>query len=145
MNTRAKIDLRDVSRVASHELRDGRIRALYGHSTPQKLLKEPAEPPALLYHGTSPEAMQRIKVGGLRPMSRQYVHLSTDTEMATQVGRRKADAPIILVVNAGKAHAGGVAFYRGNDLHAMIGAAPPEQRKAVEAAAAQLRKRAGFQ
>ena len=78
-----------------HELRDGRIRALYGHSTPQKLLKEPAEPPAMLYHGTSPDAAKSIKADGLRPMSSQYVHLSTDTEMAMQVGRRKADAPII--------------------------------------------------
>ena len=98
-----------------HELRDGRIRALYGHSTPQKLLKEPAEPPATLYHGTSPDAARSIKADGLRPMSRQYVHLSTDTEMAMQVGRRKADTPIILVVKAGEAHAHGVVFYRGND------------------------------
>jgi putative RNA 2'-phosphotransferase len=97
------------------EMAGDRIRALYGHSTPQKLLKEPAEPPATLYHGTSPDAAKSITADGLRPMSRQYVHLSTDTEMAMQVGRRKADAPIILIVNAGQAHASGVAFYRGND------------------------------
>lgn len=108
-----------------HELRDSRIRALYGHSTPQKLLKEPAEPPAMLYHGTSPDAAKSIKADGLRPMSRQYVHLSADTEMAMQVGRRKADAPIILVVNAGKAHASGVAFYRGNDRVWLADIVPP--------------------
>ena len=34
-----------------HELRDGKIRALYGHSIPQKLVKNRAEPPALLYLG----------------------------------------------------------------------------------------------
>src|SRR5262245_62760627 len=44
-----------------YELRDGRIRALYGHSTRQRLLKEPAEPPRVLYHGTSPEAAEQIK------------------------------------------------------------------------------------
>jgi putative RNA 2'-phosphotransferase len=98
-----------------HELKDGRIRALYGHSTPQKLLKEPAMPPEILYHGTSPEAAERIKADGLKPMSRQYVHLSVNTEIAEQVGRRKAKAPIILLVNAGQAHASGIAFYHGND------------------------------
>ncbi len=35
------------------EMRDGSIRALYGHSTPQKLSKEPAAPPAILFHGTA--------------------------------------------------------------------------------------------
>ena len=107
------------------ELRDGRIRALYGHSTPQKLLNQPAAPPATLYHGTSPEAAQRIRADGLRPMSRQYVHLSTDTEMAMQVGKRKADVPIILTVDAGKAHASGVAFYRGHDRVWLADVIPP--------------------
>ncbi|PKR87455.1 hypothetical protein CXZ10_19835 [Pleomorphomonas diazotrophica] len=34
-----------------HEIAGGRIRALYGHSLPEKLLKQPAEPPGTLYHG----------------------------------------------------------------------------------------------
>lgn len=108
-----------------HELRDGRIRALYGHSTPQKLLKEPAQPPAVLYHGTAPDVAERIRADGLRPMGRQYVHLTTDTEMAMQVGRRKADAPIILTVNAAQAHGSGVAFYRGNDRVWLADVIPP--------------------
>ena len=108
-----------------YELRDGRIRALYGHSTPQRLSKEPAAPPAILYHGTSPEAAERIRRDGLRPMSRQYVHLSVDTAMAEQVGRRKAKAPVILAVNAGLAHASAVRFYRGNDLVWLADEVPP--------------------
>ena len=39
-----------------YELAGGRIRAFYGHSLPGQLRKTPAEPPALLFHGTSPEA-----------------------------------------------------------------------------------------
>ena len=31
-----------------YELRDGRIRALYGHSISQRIQKEPTPPPALL-------------------------------------------------------------------------------------------------
>jgi putative RNA 2'-phosphotransferase len=99
-----------------HELHDGKIRALYGHSVPDKLLKQLAEPPVVLYHGTSPETAALIKTSGLQPMSRQYVHLSVNTATAEQVGRRKAHAPVLLEVQAKVAAESGVAFYRGNDL-----------------------------
>ncbi|MDR3510263.1 MAG: RNA 2'-phosphotransferase [Caulobacteraceae bacterium] len=108
-----------------HELNDGRIRALYGHSTPQRLLREPAEPPSVLYHGTSPETAEQIVREGLKPMGRQYVHLSIDTATAEQVGRRKAKAPVIMRVKAEAAHVGGVPFYRGNDLVWLADAIPP--------------------
>ncbi|MCM5557166.1 RNA 2'-phosphotransferase [Pleomorphomonas sp. JP5] len=106
----------DRSEKKRHELDGDRIRALYGHSTPHRLLKESAPPPAVLYHGTSPEAAALIREHGLMPMGRQYVHLSVDTRMADQVGRRKTRAPVILRIKAGEAHAGGVVFYRGNDM-----------------------------
>jgi len=99
-----------------HELRDGKIRALYGHSVPGRLLKEPAKPPAILYHGTSPDTAERIKSDGLRPMGRQYVHLSVDRDTAMQVGRRKSQTPVLLEVRAAQAHEAGIVFYRGNDL-----------------------------
>ncbi|MGQ5525286.1 RNA 2'-phosphotransferase [Chitinimonas sp. PSY-7] len=99
-----------------HELQNGKIRALYGHSLPDKLLKTPAEPPEVLYHGTSPDTMVLIQKSGLQPMNRQYVHLSVDTGTAKQVGCRKARTPVLLEVQAKVAAASGVAFYRGNDL-----------------------------
>ncbi len=99
-----------------YEMRDGKIRALYGHSTPQKLSREAAEPPVILFHGTAPENVARIRKEGLRPMGRQYVHLSVGAATAEQVGRRKAKEPVILRVRASEAHGAGVPFYRGNDL-----------------------------
>jgi len=107
-----------------HELREGRIRALYGHSVPGKLLKKLGEPPRDLFHGTSPEAAKLIKVDGLRPMGRQYVHLSLDMATAEQVGRRKARKPVLLIVKASDAYANGVAFYCGNDLVWLSGYIP---------------------
>lgn len=98
-----------------HELRDGKVRALYGHSVPGRLLGQLAKPPTILYHGTSPGTAERVKADGLRPMTRQYVHLSTDKDTATQVGYRKSKAPVLLEVSATRAHKAGVAFYRGND------------------------------
>ena len=69
-----------------HEIHDGKIRALYGHSIPGKLLKQATEPPDVLYHGTAPDTAAIIKVEGLHPMGRQYIHLSADTKTAEQVG-----------------------------------------------------------
>ncbi len=108
-----------------HEIRDGKIRAAYGHSTPQRLLREPAEPPTVLYHGTAPETAEIIKTEGLRPMGRQYVHLSADLATAQQVGSRKAKKPIVLTVQAKAAHAAGVAFYRGGELVWLADVVPP--------------------
>jgi putative RNA 2'-phosphotransferase len=108
-----------------HELREGRIRALYGHSTPQRLVREQAEPPSTLYHGTAPQPAGQIRQEGLKPMGRQYVHLSADMGTAEQVGRRKAKAPVILRVKADAAHASGVVFYRGNGLVWLADSIPP--------------------
>lgn len=107
-----------------HELRDGHIRALYGHSMPRRLVKERAEPPSVLFHGTAPEMCKRIKLEGLKPMGRHYVHLSIDIATANQVGRRKAKTPVILSVKASMAWASGVSFYRGNDLVWLADAIP---------------------
>src|SRR5882757_2424442 len=65
-----------------YELQNGRIRALYGHSVPGKLEKVAAVPPDVLFHGTAPSTIERIKQSGLLPMRRQYVHLSIDPAMA---------------------------------------------------------------
>jgi putative RNA 2'-phosphotransferase len=108
-----------------HEMAAGRIRALYGHSLPGKLRRTAAEPPALLFHGTSPEASAQILESGLMPMGRQYVHLSVDRAMADAVGGRKARSPIILTVRAHDAWAAGVVFYAGNDKVWLADHVPP--------------------
>ncbi len=98
-----------------HELKNGKIRALYGHSTPDKLLKLPAEPPEILYHGTTPKIALIIAKEGLKPMGRQYVHLSVDTETALQVGQRKCLKSVLLTIKAKEAFQNNVNFYKGND------------------------------
>lgn len=108
-----------------YELRDGLIRALYGHSLAGKLARDRAVPPPVLYHGTAPETLPAIREHGLLPMSRQYVHLSTDVPIARQVGGRKAAQPVILHVDAAGAHRDGITFYRGNDLIWLADRIPP--------------------
>lgn len=98
-----------------HEIKDGKIRALYDHSISDKLIKEQSEPPEILYHGASPEVAKIILQEGLKPINRQYVHLSVDTEIAKQVGVRKSKSPVILVIEAQKAYRDGSKFYIGNE------------------------------
>jgi len=97
-----------------HEIVGDRIRALYGHSLPGKLKRQPKVPPENLYHGTSVEFIESIKDTGLLPMARQYVHLSTNEEMARAVGLRKGPGVIILKVRARDAAGDRVIFYEGN-------------------------------
>lgn len=98
-----------------HELVDGKIRALYGHSLPKKIIKKSTEPPVILFHGTVRRFLEAIENKGLLPKERQYVHLSNDIETALEVGKRREDKPVILEIESKKAWDEGVKFYLGND------------------------------
>lgn len=98
-----------------YELKDGMIRAYYGHSIPMKIIKEEKMPPETLYHGTARRFLKSIMEKGLLPSGRQYVHLSLDTEMAQTVGRRRDGKPCILRIDAGRAWRDGLKFYYGNE------------------------------
>jgi putative RNA 2'-phosphotransferase len=64
------------------ELKDGKIRATYGHSFPVDLGLEPVQPPPQLYNGTARDLAQSILRVGLKPRDRQYVHLSSSVNEA---------------------------------------------------------------
>jgi putative RNA 2'-phosphotransferase len=98
------------------ELAGDRIRARYGHSVPGRIVRVPGVPPELLYHGTAASAADRISREGLRPMRRQYVHLSVTRELAESVGRRKSEQVRVLTVDTVAARTAGVEFMRGNEL-----------------------------
>jgi len=104
-----------VSEKKRHEIQNGKIRALYGHSTIEKIEKEPLKPPDVLYHGTTHKYVDSIFVIGLISKNRQYVHLSGDVNTAITVGKRKDDNPIILIIYAKQAWDDGVSFYLGNE------------------------------
>lgn len=102
------------------------IRACYGHTVAARIEYPLAEPPERLFHGTARASVDTIRVEGLRPMSRQFVHLSATVEVATRVGRRKDPKPALLTVAAARAHSAGVAFHRANDLIWLVRHLPPE-------------------
>lgn len=80
------------------------IRANQGHSVKGLIMdyKEVnlSELPNTLYHGTSEENAKKIlESGSIKPMERQLVHLSSDIETATKVGKRHGK-PKILEIDA---------------------------------------------
>ncbi len=98
------------------ELKEGKVRATYGHSFPVDLGLEAAEPPAELYLGAARDLAQSALQDGLKPRDRRYVHLSASLEEAHAVGERRDPAPTIIVVAAATAHAEGVRFYHSGPL-----------------------------
>lgn len=97
------------------EIQGNKIRAAYGHSFSDKVQHQESEPPEILYHGTTPFNAFIIKKEGLKPMSRQYVHLSTTPNTASVVGQRRSAEPTILTINSKKAFEDGVKFYHTNE------------------------------
>jgi putative RNA 2'-phosphotransferase len=109
-----------------YELRGDRIRALYGHSVPVIPDRHPIAPPEALFHGCDPESAGAIMTEGLRPMGRQFVHLSGERADARAVGSRRTAHPVILRVAARRAHEDGVRFWAGNDEVWLAETIPPQ-------------------
>lgn len=102
-----------------------RIRARYGHSVKDKKVSlGVATPPDILYHGTTHQAIGRILNEGLKPMNRQYVHLSDDSPTAIAVGSRRDSNPIILQIDSRQMHRDGFIFGTGNDHTWLVDSVP---------------------
>ena len=87
-----------------------RIRAAQGHSVEIDLGLAPQTPPDVLWHGTARRSLASILAEGLKPGSRQQVHLSPDPKTAETVGVRHGK-PVVLRVAAGDAHRDGQRFW----------------------------------
>ena len=114
-----------VSPKLRHEMAEGRIRAIYGHSVPRRLKRLTSFPPEFLFHGTTPISLEMIKQDGLKPMKRQNVHLSIDEATAVEVGKRKSITPVLLRVQARIAFDCGIVFYEGNTKVWLADSVPP--------------------
>ena len=109
-------DLKDI--VASDEKgrysfneNQTKIRANQGHSTNQvNITFKEVIPPNILYHGTATRFLNNIYKEGLKPMNRQYVHLSKDIETANKVGSRHGKV-YILEIDCQKMVEDGYKFY----------------------------------
>ena len=102
-----------------------RIRANQGHSVEVDLHLPPRVPPERLFHGTATRFLESIRAQGLRPGSRQEVHLSADRETAVAVGGRHGK-PVVLGVRSAAMHAAGHVFTCSDNGVWLTAAVPPE-------------------
>lgn len=93
---------------------ESRIRALYGHSNGASIEYPELTPPAILYHGTAKKYLSKILTEGLKPQSRNFVHLSENHDMARSVGERHGE-PIILHIETAKILQNGGIFYKAQN------------------------------
>ncbi|KQP63776.1 hypothetical protein ASF47_17520 [Nocardioides sp. Leaf285] len=85
------------------EVAGERVRALYGHSRPVVERRgSTGEESPLLFHATPSAAVELVLFAeGLRPMGRQFVHLSANPDIALAAGRRHGP-PTLLAVDSAK-------------------------------------------
>ena len=95
------------------EIRDGLVRARYGHSVALGSPGELRTPPEFLLHGTSADALATVLATGLRAMNRAFVHFTTKPEYAAQVIAAKGGG-VLLRVRANEAAAEGIEFFQAN-------------------------------
>ena len=138
--TRADLDVvvanNDKSRFVITAGTDGveRIRANQGHSRRVNidLGLPPAQPPAVLFHGTPCTNLAPILRDGLRPGSRQHVHLSPDVATALVVGRRRSRDVVVLEVAAETMAGAGHVFHRSENGVWLTAEVPPAYLRETE-------------
>jgi putative RNA 2'-phosphotransferase len=101
------------------------IRANQGHSIEVDLQLAAKIPPSILYHGTHLNAIEPILATGIDKMSRHHVHLTTDLNMAHQVGGRRGKSAV-LVVNAIAMIEDGYEFYCTDNDVWLVDTVPPQ-------------------
>ncbi|OGQ78638.1 MAG: hypothetical protein A3F90_18345 [Deltaproteobacteria bacterium RIFCSPLOWO2_12_FULL_60_19] len=99
------------------EMREGKVRATYGHSFPVEFGAESVAPPACLYHGTARDLAESTLHQGLKPRGRAFVHLSGSADEASAIGRRHDPLARVVVIDAQAAHAGGIRFYLSGPVY----------------------------
>lgn len=104
-----------------------KIRANQGHSLKVKIDMDPYSPSPgeKLYHGTNERVIVKIILEGLKPMNRQFVHLSKDVEAAKTVGARRGK-PVILEIDAWGLSCKGINIYKSLNGVYQVAAVPPE-------------------
>ncbi|AMQ18166.1 RNA 2'-phosphotransferase [Thermococcus peptonophilus] len=109
-----------------YEIRGDRIRARYGHSFPVSLDHEEDTESRFLYHGTPRRNLPSILKEGLKPMKRQYVHLSTNKIEALETGRRHGRDVVLLVIDAECLRRRGLRIYKAGKNVRLVERVPPE-------------------
>jgi len=85
----------------------------------------PIDLPKLIYTPVRPRAHPVAAEKGVSPPEGRWLALTGSKPMALRMGRRKAPDPVLLEINASRAHAAGVSFFSFGDLF-LTEFLPPE-------------------
>jgi len=125
------IKMVDESERKRFEIMENKIRALYGHTVLVHIHLKEDKQIVWLYHGTTPQAARQILKSGLQPMRRRWVHLSPTDEIAREVGKRRTQGPVVLVIDASEARNCGIRFFRATDKVYVCKHVPAKYIKAL--------------
>lgn len=95
-----------------YKIADGRIKCCQGHSIDWIVPElEYKQPPDVLYHGTTVEALKKIKKSGfISKMSRHAVHTHADIKMAWKSAKRWKLTPVVLKIDSNMMYKSGYKF-----------------------------------
>ncbi len=103
------------------------LRATQGHSLKNiEIELEHAVPPGELFHGTKEQFMSSIMKQGLKPVQRQFVHLSTDKKTAAEVAGRRKGTSVILKIDSCQMAAKEHKFYLSSNGVWLTNHVPPK-------------------
>lgn len=110
------VELVETNDKQRYEFNDdkSKIRARQGHSVNINVDLKETLPPDVLFHGTASRFLPSIKEKGILKMSRNYVQLSENFDIAMEVGKRHGK-PVILAVDTKTMREDGVKFYLSNN------------------------------
>lgn len=130
-----RISLKELEEIVANNTRyifdkyHTKIKAAHGHSIPVKYENE-QEPPEFLYHGTSYYFLDNIMKEGLKPMSRDKVHLSERRSEAEKIGKRHTRGDdsklVVLKIYANQMYKDGYKFNKSEDGVWLVDEVPPE-------------------
>ncbi|ASJ07802.1 RNA 2'-phosphotransferase [Thermococcus siculi] len=109
-----------------YEIRRDKIRARYGHSYPVSLNHEEDTESRFLYHGTPRRNLPSTLKEGLKPMKRQFVHLSTSRTEALETGRRHGRDVVLLIIDTDCLRRKDLKVYRAGKNVRIVERVPPE-------------------
>lgn len=98
-----------------YQIDGGMIRAKYGHSIKVDLSDLPPAYTDDLFYPVTEEESDMVIEGGIHPVDRSKVHLSTSLKKAVEAGTVRADHPMILKVDGAAARKDGVNIYQATD------------------------------
>lgn len=109
-----------------YEIKGDRIRALYGHSYEIAIKYEEDLESKILYHGTAKQNLSKILKEGIKPMRRQYVHLSINKEDAYITGKRHGEKVVIFMIDADCLRKKGYRIYVAGKIVRLTKYVPPD-------------------